>query len=128
VLGPRDEGAKKTRPPSKEVLREILSRAEAEMRLKVMFAAFTGLRASEQWALKWRNLNLVSGVVFVEERVDAYGEEGGARRQLRDNGKFRWPVRWFKPFGNTECRAGSEVLTTMCSQTPRAVTSATTIL
>lgn len=79
VLGPRDEGAKKTRPPSKEVLREILSRAEAEMRLKVMFAAFTGLRASEQWALKWRNLNLVSGVVFVEERVDAYGEEGGTK-------------------------------------------------
>jgi len=37
------------------------------------FAATTGLRASEQWALTWKGIDLKAGTVTVESRVDIYG-------------------------------------------------------
>ena len=84
VIGSRNEGAKKIRPPSKSDLKVVLTMANADLRLKIMFAAFTGLRASEQWALKWRNLDLPNGAVVVEERIDSYGEEGGTKSAAGD--------------------------------------------
>jgi integrase len=40
-----------------------------------LFAARSGLRASEQWALRWRHVDLSAGVVTVETRVDVHGIE-----------------------------------------------------
>ncbi len=41
VVGPRNEGAKKIKPPSKAAMKAILSGAVPDLRLKIMFAAFT---------------------------------------------------------------------------------------
>jgi integrase len=105
VIGPRDEGSKKIVPPSKVDMRLIIeaakNRAEAkiaevrgmeksrrsraqrlfaadisDMSLKIVFAAATGLRAGEQWAVRWRDVDLDAGELTVTERVDCYGEFG----------------------------------------------------
>ena len=76
VIGPRNEGSKKIKPPSKASMRAILEIADDDLRFMVMFAATTGLRAGEQWALRWRDVDDITGVLNVERRVDAYGEEG----------------------------------------------------
>lgn len=76
VIGSRGEGSKKIRPPSKVDMRAILDAAEDDLRFMVLFAASTGVRAGEQWALRWGDVNDATGVLSVERRVDAYGEEG----------------------------------------------------
>jgi len=76
VIGPRDEGSKKIVPPSKAELKSILDAADDQFRFMVLFAASTGVRAGEQWALRWRDADLTSGVLSIERRVDSYGEEG----------------------------------------------------
>ena len=76
VIGPRDEGPKKVLPPSKEDLQKVLEAASEDFKLKIRFAATTGLRAGKQWAVRWRNLDLDSGGLHVLLRVDVYGEEG----------------------------------------------------
>lgn len=53
VIGTRDEGPKKVSPPSKEAMRALFKAADLEMRIRLQFAAPSGLRASEQWALRW---------------------------------------------------------------------------
>ena len=40
-----------------------------------MFAAATGVRAGELWAVRWRHLDLAAKELTVETRVDAYGDE-----------------------------------------------------
>ncbi|TIV49109.1 MAG: site-specific integrase, partial [Mesorhizobium sp.] len=45
-----------------------------DIELRVKFAASTGLRASEQWALRWRDLDIKKRTVTVETRVDAFGD------------------------------------------------------
>lgn len=72
VIGKRGEGSEKVTPPTKAALSDLLKAADDDMRLRIRFAAATGLRASEQWALRWRNI--VDGVIKVEQRVDAFGE------------------------------------------------------
>src|SRR5579863_7513506 len=52
VIGPRDEGSKKINPPSKSGVRAMLDAADADLRLMLMFAASTGVRAGEQWAVR----------------------------------------------------------------------------
>lgn len=79
VIGPRDEGPKTIVPPSKASLKAILEGAPAELKLKVLFAALTGLRASEQWGLKWADLDLEVGTVHVRRRIDSYGNEGATK-------------------------------------------------
>jgi len=74
VIGKRGEGSEKVVPPSKEVLAAILSKADDDMKRRIQFAAATGLRASEQWALRWRHIDLKGRTVTVETRVDAYGD------------------------------------------------------
>ena len=75
VVGRRDEGPRKIVPPSKEALRALLSVAEPDFRVKLAFAAATGVRAGELHALRWRHLDFTAGEVKIETRVDAYGEE-----------------------------------------------------
>ena len=66
---------KKTKPPSKEAVAALLAEADDDLRLVIMFAAATAARAGEQWALRWRHLDLAGAEVTIETRVDVYGEE-----------------------------------------------------
>jgi integrase len=99
VTGKRGEGTEKVVPPTKANLAVILKaaadfvpevprghsneasakftkRAAAanDLALRIKFAAATGLRASEQWALRWRHIDLKARTVSVETRVDPFGE------------------------------------------------------
>lgn len=58
VIGPRGEGAKRIVPPSKEDLRKIIDVAKEDVALMLIFAASTGARAGEQWAARWRDVDL----------------------------------------------------------------------
>lgn len=91
VIGKRDEGSERVTPPSKMALAAILNFAKAPIDLRIRFAAATGLRASEQWALRWAHIDLENGHVSVETRVDAYGEfdttKSGAGRRTVPIGK-----------------------------------------
>ena len=86
VIAPRGEGSKKIKPPSKTDMKNILNAADEDLRFMVLFAASTGLRAGEQWALRWRDVNVATSLLNVERRVDAYGEEGPPKSDagLRD--------------------------------------------
>jgi integrase len=79
VIGTAYDGPKKIKAPTKEQLKAILAHAPEDLKLKVMFAAFTGLRASEQWGLKWGQVNLEAGLVHVVSRIDSYGIEGSTK-------------------------------------------------
>lgn len=74
VIGTRAEATEKVTPPSKLTLASILKKSDEQLALRIRFAASSGLRASEQWALRWAHLDLNNGYVSVETRVDAYGE------------------------------------------------------
>ena len=58
VIGTRDEGSKKITSPSKEDMRALLDAADEDLRLTLLFAASTGARAGEQWAARWRDVDL----------------------------------------------------------------------
>lgn len=75
VIGKRGEGKKKIMPPTKEAMRQLIVAAAPDSRVKLIFAAATGVRAGEFHALRWKHLDLVSGEVLIETRVDAYGDE-----------------------------------------------------
>jgi integrase len=79
VVGRRDEGAHKIVPPSKETMRALLSVADKDLHVKLVFASATGVRAGEFHALRWRHLDLTKGEVTIQTRVDAYGEEDVAK-------------------------------------------------
>ena len=75
VIGRRDEGAKKIVPPTKEALKLLIDAADTDFRVKLIFAAATGVRAGEFHALRWHHLDLDKGEATIETRVDAYGDE-----------------------------------------------------
>ncbi len=79
VIGPRDEGSKKIVPPSEEDARAVLDAAIGDLRIMLLFAATTGVRAGEQWAARWRDVDLDSGKLNISRRVDAYGDEGAPK-------------------------------------------------
>jgi integrase len=79
VIGPRDEGSKKITPPSKEDLRSVIDAADGDLRLMLLFAVCTGARAGEQWAARWRDLDLENAKFRIVRRVDAYREEGAPK-------------------------------------------------
>lgn len=85
VTGRRDEGAKKVVPPTKDALSAIIKAASPDLATKIKFAAASGLRASEMWALTWAHISFERGEVTVDRRLDAYGNidvtksEAGAR-------------------------------------------------
>lgn len=72
VTGRRDEGSKKVTPPRKSDMAAILKAADTDIRIKVMFSAASGVRASELWALVWGNVDFVRGEVTIDRRVDAW--------------------------------------------------------
>jgi integrase len=74
TIGTRDEGGKKVVPPTKAALQQVLAAADPWMHLAIQFAAATGCRASEQWAIRWRHIQ--DGMLRIERRVDAYLAEG----------------------------------------------------
>jgi len=76
VIGSRSEGSKKIKPPTKSDMKAILEAADVDLRFMVLFAASTGLRAGEQWAVRWDHVDVAGCKLSVERRVDAYGEEG----------------------------------------------------
>jgi integrase len=45
----------------------------------LIFAASTGARAGEQWAARWRDLDLDKCELRISRRVDAYGEVGAPK-------------------------------------------------
>jgi integrase len=79
VIGPRDEGSEKIVPPSKTDMVATLSGADDDFRIKLIFAASTGVRAGEQWAVRWRDVDLEKGQLHIGRRVDAYREEGAPK-------------------------------------------------
>ena len=79
VIGPRDEGSKKIAPPSKKSIRMMFDAAEEDFRLILLFAASTAARAGEQWAVRWRDVDLDNGKLHIGRRVDAYGAEGAPK-------------------------------------------------
>jgi integrase len=79
VIGPRGEGSKKIIPPSKADIAALLSTADEDFRTKLTFAASTGVRAGEQWAVRWRDVDLEVGQLHICRRVDAYSEEGAPK-------------------------------------------------
>jgi len=79
VIGTRAEGSKKIVPPPKRDMRALINAADADLRLKLIFAASTGARAGEQWAAKWNDLDFDKRELNIRQRVDAYGEEGAPK-------------------------------------------------
>ena len=76
VIAPRGEGSKKIKPPSKADMKSILDAADGDLRFMVLFAASTGVRAGEQWGLRWHDVDFDKRELSVNRRVDSYGEEG----------------------------------------------------
>ena len=79
VIGTRSEGSKKIAPPSKGDMRALLDAADEDLQLILLFAAATGVRAGEQWAVRWRDLDLDVRQLNISRRVDVYGEEGAPK-------------------------------------------------
>jgi len=84
VIAARGEANKRIVPPSKEEFAAILKAADEmppirskqppALALRIRFAARTGLRASEQWALRWSDVDLENALVTVSRRLDAFGQ------------------------------------------------------
>jgi integrase len=79
VIGQRGEGSRRIVPPSKIDLKSIVDAANEEVRLMLIFAASTGVRAGEQWAARWQDVDFDKGELRINRRVDAYGEEGAPK-------------------------------------------------
>ena len=75
VIARRDQGSKKVTPPTKDELAKLLGKADEDFKIVILFAAASGLRAGELWALRWRHLNFAKREVAVETRVDRFKEE-----------------------------------------------------
>lgn len=75
VAAPRHERREKVVAPTKTELATLIEKAnDRRFALAIKFAAATGARASEQWALRWRHVDLDSAKVTIETRVDAFGQ------------------------------------------------------
>lgn len=57
-------------PPPKELVRRIIDATDNPVSFQIKFAALTGLRASEQWALRWRSIDLERKYITVETRLE----------------------------------------------------------
>lgn len=75
VIGTRADAAKKILPPSKEIMRLLIELADEDFRVKLLFAAATGVRAGELHALRWKHIRWDGQDVSIEMRVDIYGDE-----------------------------------------------------
>ncbi|KQT48772.1 hypothetical protein ASG43_07915 [Aureimonas sp. Leaf454] len=73
VTGGQDDDDGKVVPPSRESLAAIIEAASPDVALRIRFASATGLRASEQWALRWGDVDFKRKEVRVGRTVDIYG-------------------------------------------------------
>ncbi|MDP4021042.1 site-specific integrase [Methylobacterium sp. NEAU 140] len=76
VIARRDQGSTKVVPPSKDDLQRLLALADDDFRTVILFAAASGLRAGELWALRWRHIDFTASEIVVETRVDRFKTEG----------------------------------------------------
>lgn len=76
VIARRDQGSTKVVPPSKNDLQRLLALADDDFHIVILFAAASGLRAGELWALRWRHINFAASEIMVETRVDRFKTEG----------------------------------------------------
>ena len=60
-------------------MRRVIDAAPEGLRLMLIFAASTGVRAGEQWAARWRDLDLAKHELRISRRVDVYGEESAPK-------------------------------------------------
>jgi len=60
-------------------MRRLINAADEGLRLMLIFAACTGARAGEQWAVRWEDVDLDKGELRISRRVDSYGEEGAPK-------------------------------------------------
>ncbi|MFC0220455.1 tyrosine-type recombinase/integrase [Pseudochelatococcus lubricantis] len=73
VIGRRDEAYRKVTIPPAESVRRVLDAAHPEMRIRLLFAAATGVRAGELHALTWQQIDCTRGIVTIDRRIDVYG-------------------------------------------------------
>ena len=77
VIGPRNEVTQLVDAPAKEVLAAVLDEAPPLMRLRIQFAATTGVRAGELHALRWGKIDFETREVKIDASMDKYGIEDG---------------------------------------------------
>jgi integrase len=63
--------------PTKALVFAIIDSATEEDAIAIMFSALTGLRASEQWAVRYKHIDFVRRRVTVETRLDAKTRKEG---------------------------------------------------
>ena len=71
---------KKIVPPPKRLIRLAIDTADQTLSLQIKFAALTGLRASEQWALRWKHIDFQRGYISVETRLDELTKTEGVTK------------------------------------------------
>ena len=62
--------------PPKEAVKAMIDAAPPRFRAYVVVAALCGLRASEQRALQWGDVDFDAGLIHIRRRADALGEVG----------------------------------------------------
>ena len=75
VIAPRSDDAKQIVPPDKEIMRELIALADGDFAMLLGFAAATGVRAGELYALRWKHINFARRELRIQTRVDPYGQE-----------------------------------------------------
>ncbi len=76
IITSRHARPKRIIVPPKQLIQLLMEHAPSlGERLAIKFPAVTGLRAGEQWALRWDHIDFVRGHVRVDTRVDRYKEE-----------------------------------------------------
>jgi integrase len=65
--------------PTPDEVRRIIGSSTGRMRALLMVAVFSGLRASELRGLRWEDMNLKRGELYVRQRADRYGEIGAPK-------------------------------------------------
>jgi integrase len=77
VIGPRNEVSQLVDAPAKEDLAAVIAEATPQMRIRILFAASTGVRAGEMHALRWEKVDLEKREVKIDTSLDKYGIEDG---------------------------------------------------
>ena len=66
---------------SKQAVHDIIAHAAPRYRLAIAFSAYTGLRAGEQLALTWDDIDFDAGLVKVSKAVKKDGSIGGPKTE-----------------------------------------------
>ena len=74
ILRRKDELLTRVTPPRKSDFLLLTKHAVGRMKLEILFAGTSGLRASEHHGLIWENVDLENGEVLVCQSLDRYGK------------------------------------------------------